>query len=153
MAFYSYLTVLIVHIGMEAMHCAGSTVDWATDLVTPTHTTTTTITTTYMCTHVNKYMTASRSWRLSPKSYMDLPINMHSFMHIHAQGTYGAYVLLSKICQHCLRMEMVPWSSQASTAASQSVAVWLYQLTEDSLKWSTHICHWTPRWSIGVTSE
>lgn len=30
MAFYSYLTVLMVHIGMEAMHCAGSPAHWTT---------------------------------------------------------------------------------------------------------------------------
>lgn len=34
MAFYSYLTVLMVHIGMEAMQCAGSTVHWTRDLLT-----------------------------------------------------------------------------------------------------------------------
>lgn len=32
MAFYSYLTALRVHIGMEAMHCAGSTAHWTTKL-------------------------------------------------------------------------------------------------------------------------
>lgn len=31
MAFYSYLTVLMVHIGMEAMHRAGSTARWTMD--------------------------------------------------------------------------------------------------------------------------
>lgn len=45
MAFYSYLTVLMVHIGMEAMQCAGNTVHWTMELLTlHTHTETHTYT-------------------------------------------------------------------------------------------------------------
>ena len=38
MAFYSYLTVLRVHIGMEAMHCAGITAHWTITLFILPHT-------------------------------------------------------------------------------------------------------------------
>lgn len=39
---------------------------------------------------------------------------------------------------------MVPRSHQDYTAASQSEAVWLYQLTDDFLKWNSHICRRIP---------
>lgn len=145
MAFYSYLTVLVVHIGMEAMHRAGHT-RWTIDsspVISHTAICKSTLSGANILSEGNKSMhTSRRTW----------------WDNLHVHCTPQTCILCVCICMVryllTLRAEMVNWSHQAPIL--QRVCLKL----SDCISWQTALWSEThtsatriPKWSIRITTD
>lgn len=155
MAFYSYLTELMVHIGMEAMHCAWSAAHWTKDSfnLSNTHAHSQHI---HKRPRIRAHVWVMATWKVclmhSQKygSTCSPWVNMHSFMRMHA-GCMNMYAARSAHSlsenSNNIPVRALLLLQRVSLKLSKCIG-W-----QTSLWSETHTCHRVPQWSIQITTK